>query len=106
MDHCVFSKNDDPFFPFTFTGNFGEVCKGLMSDIPGSPCYLVAIKTLHASIGGDKSTLLEEAAVMAQFEHEHIVGLHGVVTVGDPTMVILEYCEHGSLDGFVQSFHD
>ncbi len=77
-----------------------------MSDIPGSPGYLVAIKTLHASIGADKSALLEEAAVMAQFEHEHIVGLHGVVTVGDPTMVILEYCEHGSLDGFVQSFHD
>ncbi len=44
-----------------------------------------------------RSAMLHEAALMAQFHHENVVGLVGVVTVGDPLLVLLEYCENGLL---------
>jgi serine/threonine protein kinase len=34
--------------------------------------------------------------------HEHLVRLIGVVTLGDPIMAVLEYCEHGSLDSYLK----
>jgi hypothetical protein len=34
--------------------------------------------------------------------HEHLVQLIGVVTLGDPVMVVLEYCEYGALDGYLK----
>jgi hypothetical protein len=34
--------------------------------------------------------------------HDHLVRLIGVVTLGDPIMVVLEYCEYGSLDGYLK----
>jgi serine/threonine protein kinase len=37
-----------------------------------------------------------------QFVHAHLVRLIGVVTLGDPIMVVLEYCEFGSLDGYLK----
>jgi hypothetical protein len=37
-----------------------------------------------------------------QFVHAHLVQLIGVVTLGDPVMVVLEYCEYGSLDGYLK----
>lgn len=35
--------------------------------------------------------------LLAQLTHKHIVELYGVVTRGDPTLMILELCEQGSL---------
>jgi serine/threonine protein kinase len=40
--------------------------------------------------------------VRCQFVHAHLVRLIGVVTLGDPVMVVLEYCEYGSLDGYLK----
>ena len=45
--------------------------------------------------------MLREAALMAQFDHAHVVRLIGVVTIGDPLLVVLEYCEYGSLKSFL-----
>eukprot|EP00042_Codosiga_hollandica_P027042 m.131215 g.131215 ORF g.131215 m.131215 type:complete len:373 (+) comp52365_c0_seq3:1238-2356(+) len=39
---------------------------------------------------------------MAQFRHEHVTALIGVVTLGDPVMVVMEYCEFGSLEKYVR----
>ncbi|EGD82080.1 TK/RTKC protein kinase [Salpingoeca rosetta] len=87
-------------------GAFGIVYKGLLNDIPGAPAYLVAVKSLHDNAtGADRQELLEEAAVMAQFIHPNVVALVGVVTLGDPLLVILEYMENGSLKGYLES-HD
>jgi serine/threonine protein kinase len=61
----------------------------------------VAIKTLHASLDADRGALLQEAALLAQFECPYVVGLIGVVTVGSPVMVVLEFCEHGSLEHYL-----
>ena len=84
-------------------GNFGTVDKGLLHERNlGIPEYLVAIKQLQSKRNEDRVTLLEEAATMAQFSHKHLVALIGVVTIGDPMMVLLEYCEHGSLDSYLK----
>ena len=84
-------------------GNFGEVSKGFLSEHSDLPGYLVAIKVLHqtSDSAGARTELLTEASVMAQFNHLNIVCLIGVVTKGDPLMVVLEYCEKGALDSFL-----
>ena len=48
-------------------GNFGEVAKGLLTEIPGQPGYIVAIKTLLDV--GERTPALKEAALMAQFDN-------------------------------------
>ena len=83
-------------------GSFAEVYKGLLSE-KGMPGYLVAVKLLHNSMdkASDRLQLLAEASLMVQFDHENVVRLIGVVTSGDPLLVVLEYCEGGSLERFL-----
>jgi serine/threonine protein kinase len=82
-------------------GQFGDVSKGLLSE-SGRPNYIVAIKTLHEGAGeGERQDLLREALLMAQFMHDNVVGLVGVVTAGLPTMVVIEFCELGSLQDYL-----
>jgi hypothetical protein len=51
------------------------VYKGLLEERP-SPSFLVAVKSLHGTASGsDRQELLEEAAVMCQFQHPNIVRL-------------------------------
>ena len=65
------------------SGQFAEVFRGEWVTPQGT--QEVAIKVLregHAE--NDKVKLLQEAAVMAQFRHPHIVRLLGAVTVDEP----------------------
>ena len=80
------------------SGAFGEVNKAILSEIPGAPGYIVAIKSPSIETGEiGRLDLLKEAAIMAQFDHPNVVRLVGVVTLGDPVLLIMEYCELGSL---------
>ena len=83
-------------------GAFGEVMKGQVDEQAsgGPPAYLVAVKMAHA--GGADETM-KEAAVMAQVPfHANVCGLVGVVSRGLPLLLIVSYCEHGSLLGYVK----
>jgi hypothetical protein len=82
-------------------GNYGVVSKGVLREMAGLPGYLVAVKVLRNPGVEFRTSLLQEAAVMAQFTHPRVVQLVGVITVGDPLMVVLEYCEHGSLSSYL-----
>ena len=85
-------------------GAFGDVYKGML-DEPGSsaPAYLVAIKVLKGEpSASERREFLREAAIMAQIKHRNVVSLVGVVTKGEPYMVLLQFCEHGSLDSFLK----
>eukprot|EP00730_Choanoeca_flexa_P008106 TRINITY_DN12443_c0_g1_i9.p1 TRINITY_DN12443_c0_g1~~TRINITY_DN12443_c0_g1_i9.p1 ORF type:complete len:1632 (+),score=285.35 TRINITY_DN12443_c0_g1_i9:557-4897(+) len=85
-------------------GAFGVVYKGLLIEGRGMPDYLVAVKSLHAmGSNGDRTELLEEAAVMAQFSHPNVISLIGVVTVGKPLLVVQEFAELGSLKEYIQT---
>ena len=65
------------------SGEFGVVFKGTW-ETPYGP-QEVAIKMLKkGSTDKQKATFLQEAAVMAQFRHPHIVRLLGAVTVDEP----------------------
>ena len=65
------------------SGEFGNVYRGLW-ETPYGP-EEVALKILKAGTGEeDKVKFLQEAAIMAQFKHPHIVRLLGAVTVDEP----------------------
>ena len=87
------------------SGNFGQVHKGLLDEIPGTPGYIVAVKLLKVGVDGadaERGSMLREAALTAQFSNEFVIGLVGVVTLGEPLLVLLEYCEHGALQHHLQ----
>ena len=64
-------------------GEFGEVFKG-MWETPYGP-QEVALKMLkEGSTDKRKATFFQEAAIMAQFRHPHIVRLLGAVTMDEP----------------------
>ena len=65
------------------SGEFGEVFMGTW-ETPYGP-QEVAIKMLkEGSTDKSKTTFLQEAAIMAQFRHPHIVRLLGAITVDEP----------------------
>jgi len=49
--------------------------------------------------------LLGEAMVTAQFDHRNLIKLIGVVTTGNPIMLVLQLAEKGSLHSALQGNH-
>ena len=82
------------------TGQFGNVWKAKINaaavNVPGG--ITVAAKVLREPTEESTKDLFSEAAVAAQLgDHDHVVGLLGVVTAGLPAMLLVSFCEHGSL---------
>ena len=65
------------------SGEFGEVFKGVWES-PYGPQEVAIKRLLESSTEKQKATFLQEAAIMAQFRHPHIVRLLGAVTVDEP----------------------
>ena len=60
------------------SGEFGDVVKGYWKSADYS--VEVALKTLSEGQGQEgRRKLLQEAAIMSQFKHPHVVNLYGVV---------------------------
>jgi serine/threonine protein kinase len=86
-------------------GAFGAVWKAMLdeSSITGRPEYHVAAKTtLHQGapsvLSAANEDLTTEALVMAQLAgHKNLVSIIGVVTSGHPLILVLAYCDHGSV---------
>jgi len=58
----------------------------------------VAVKTLNSQCSeSEKVKFLREAAIMGQFEDNHIVKLYGVVTEIQDVMIVLELMPKGDL---------
>lgn len=87
-------------------GQFGEVWRVEMDEKkPGYPPCMVAAKLLLPNATkADAVSLLQEAHLMAQFDHENVIRLVGVSTIGSP-VVVLEYCANGALDSYLKK-HD
>ncbi|VDD87315.1 unnamed protein product [Enterobius vermicularis] len=95
------------------SGEFGEVCKGVLQPSPKIAAYdfqqakTIAIKTLKpGSSDKAKADFLMEASIMGQFEHENVIRLIGVVTKSEPVMIVTEFMENGSLDQFLRKHDD
>ena len=85
-------------------GSFGEVYKGIYTE-KGKPGFLVAVKSLINSMdkASDRLQFLSEASLMVQFDHENVIKIIGVVTSGDPLLLIIEFCEAASLERVLHS---
>lgn len=91
---------------FILVGAFGNVYKGCFRDKKNhSAPALVALKVLKENhSASERDDLLKEATVMAQLQdHENVCCLVGVVTVGDPEILIVQFAENGSLDVFLKT---
>ncbi|XP_058466137.1 insulin-like receptor isoform X2 [Malaya genurostris] len=85
-------------------GSFGMVYKGLLTQLRNTkgniPC---AIKTVNENATTkERDSFLIEASVMKQFHTHHVVRLLGVVSQGDPTLVIMELMANGDLKGYLR----
>jgi hypothetical protein len=59
---------------------------------------VVAIKTSKQAHGEGAEEMIKEAAVMAQVSgHRNLVSLIGVVTRGEPLLLLVSHCQNGSL---------
>uniref|UniRef100_A0A672HE52 Tyrosine-protein kinase receptor n=1 Tax=Salarias fasciatus TaxID=181472 RepID=A0A672HE52_SALFA len=86
-------------------GSFGMVYEGIAKDIvKGDPETRVAVKTVNecASLR-ERIEFLNEASVMKAFSCHHVVRLLGVVSKGQPTLVVMELMTHGDLKSYLRS---
>ena len=81
------------------SGAFGEVRKGLHEQSK-TLSFMCAVKTCTTANSMEQE-LITEAALMAQFEHENVCGMIGVVTVGEPMLLVMQLYEFGSLKSYI-----
>ncbi|NWS12921.1 INSR protein, partial [Pachyramphus minor] len=86
-------------------GSFGMVYEGIAKDIvKGEPETRVAVKTVNESASlRERIEFLNEASVMKGFTCHHVVRLLGVVSKGQPTLVVMELMAHGDLKSYLRS---
>ncbi|XP_075137279.1 insulin receptor-related protein [Leptodactylus fuscus] len=86
-------------------GSFGMVYEGEAKDlVKGEPLTRVALKTVNelASMR-ERIDFLNEASVMKAFICHHVVRLLGVVSRGQPALVIMELMTRGDLKSYLRS---
>ncbi|XP_030628980.1 insulin receptor a isoform X1 [Chanos chanos] len=86
-------------------GSFGMVYEGIAKDIvKGEAQTRVAVKTVNESASlRERIEFLNEASVMKAFSCHHVVRLLGVVSKGQPTLVVMELMTHGDLKSYLRS---
>ncbi|XP_052283061.1 focal adhesion kinase 1-like isoform X4 [Dreissena polymorpha] len=84
-------------------GQFGDVHKGIYRDKEGREIP-VAVKTCKED-NEDSMTekFLEEALIMQQFDHPHIVKLIGVCSESRPVWIVMELAKHGEMRAYLQN---
>ncbi|XP_068196167.1 insulin receptor a [Antennarius striatus] len=85
-------------------GSFGMVYEGIAKDIvKGEGEIRVAVKTVNESASlRERIEFLNEASVMKAFSCYHVVRLLGVVSKGQPTLVVMELMTHGDLKSYLR----
>ena len=85
-------------------GEVGRVDSGrLHSDAEANGWPRAAVKTSKSNRGDGAKELHREAVLMAQIPpHPNIVQLLGVVTLGEPLLLLVSFCEKGALIALLQ----
>jgi len=82
-------------------GQFGIVSLATWTNNDSSTS--VAVKTLNRRPSQkQKIKFFQEAVIMAQFVHDNVIRMYGMVTT-DPAMIVLEYAKKGDLRGYLIS---
>lgn len=86
-------------------GSFGMVYEGLARDVvKGKPEVRCAVKTVNENATDrERIEFLNEASVMKAFNTHHVVRLLGVVSQGQPTLVVMELMVNGDLKTYLRS---
>ncbi|XP_037547071.1 insulin-like growth factor 1b receptor [Nematolebias whitei] len=86
-------------------GSFGMVYEGIAKGVvKDEPETHVAVKTVNESASmRERIEFLNEASVMKEFNCHHVVRLLGVVSQGQPTLVIMELMTRGDLKSYLRS---
>lgn len=86
---------------YTFLQVYEGLAKGIEKGKAETRC---AVKTVneHAT-DRERQEFLNEASVMKAFDTFHVVRLLGVVSRGQPTLVIMELMEFGDLKTYLRS---
>lgn len=86
-------------------GSFGMVYEGIVVDLDRERQRIrCAIKTVNENATDrERINFLKEAAVMKAFDTHHVVRLLGVVSRGQPVLVIMELMVNGDLKGYLRS---
>ncbi len=83
-------------------GAFGEVSKGFLDEQRKAPGYNVAVKVLKGKSDAALQDFMGEVALMSNLQHKNVLNLVGVVTRGEPRMMIVPFCGNGDLKGFLK----
>uniref|UniRef100_A0A182WEW1 Tyrosine-protein kinase receptor n=1 Tax=Anopheles minimus TaxID=112268 RepID=A0A182WEW1_9DIPT len=84
-------------------GSFGMVYKGIMTKLANETNVPCAIKTVtENATERERDSFLIEATIMKEFHTHHVVRLYGVVSVGQPTLVIMELMANGDLKSYLR----
>uniref|UniRef100_A0A182MVW1 Tyrosine-protein kinase receptor n=1 Tax=Anopheles culicifacies TaxID=139723 RepID=A0A182MVW1_9DIPT len=84
-------------------GSFGMVYKGIMTKLGNETNVPCAIKTVtENATERERDSFLIEATIMKEFHTHHVVRLYGVVSVGQPTLVIMELMANGDLKSYLR----
>ncbi|XP_058256957.1 insulin-like growth factor 1b receptor [Hemibagrus wyckioides] len=86
-------------------GSFGMVYEGIAKGVvKDEPETRVAIKTVNECASmHERIEFLNEASVMKEFNCHHVVRLLGVVSQGQPTLVIMELMTQGDLKSYLRT---
>lgn len=88
---------------FLGSGAFGEVYEGTVKSVTDETETRVAIKTLRkGATDQEKNEFLEEAKLMSNFKHKHILSLIGVYLDVDALYIIMELMQGGDLLSFLR----
>lgn len=82
-------------------GQFGDVHQGNYTQADGS-VIPVAVKTCKLDNDDGMDKLLEEALIMKQFEHPHIIQLVGVCSE-HPVFIVMELAKLGEMRAYLQN---
>lgn len=90
--------------PFLGSGAFGEVYEGIVKGVGGEAETRVAIKTLRkGATEQEKAEFLQEAHLMSNFKHKHILKLIGVCLDLDSLYIVMELMQGGDLLSYLRS---
>lgn len=88
---------------FLGSGAFGEVYEGCVVNVGSESEIRVAIKTLRkGATDQEKAEFLQEAQLMSNFQHEHILRLIGVCLDKDSLYIIMELMQGGDLLSYLR----
>ncbi|XP_021343131.1 focal adhesion kinase 1-like isoform X2 [Mizuhopecten yessoensis] len=83
-------------------GQFGDVHKGIYIDKDGMS-VAVAVKTCKEDNEESMTEkFLEEALIMQQFDHPHIIHLIGICSETRPVWIVMELAKHGEMRAYLQ----